>query len=285
MLTNIKLFCRQSLYNIAATLPLLVVSAASSHLYAGSIRVDSLTHEYRINAGEQQKGSFIITNTSNEAVEIEMKHHDYLPTVGGRTEQPEIGTNPKSNGKWITLSPHQTVIPARGKGKVDYVINVPKGTADGTFWSAFTLLPVVRKAEDSSKMALYQRTGYVVQVISRVGQTVPANVNITDLYGRKNPSNEQQEQFIMNLKNVSATDVPLASYIEIYSDEGELITRALGSRRRVYPGTEVTFTFNLEKSIASGNYSSLIVLDDGGDNYFGVQKQLVISSDGEHTFN
>lgn len=280
MLTKSNYYCN-ALRKIAIGLPLMATMLFSGQLYAG-IRVDSLMHEYQMNPGQEQKGTFIVTNTSNEPLEIEMKHHDYIPVKDGRTEQPKIGTHPRSNGHWISLRPHHKVIPANSKGKIDYVISAPKSAKDGAYWSAFTILPKAHNSSSGAKVGLTQRTGYVVQVISRIGSNKAANVNITELYGKKNAQNN--DQYIMNLKNVSDIDVPLASYIEIYSDKGELITRAMGTRRRIYPGTEVTFTFNLDKTIEKGNYSSLIVLDDGGDNYFGVQKQLSVSGSGEHSF-
>lgn len=280
MLTTLNYY-RDTLRKMAKGLSLAAMILAASQLHAG-IRVDSLMHEYQMNPGQEQRGTFVITNTSSEPLEIELNHHDYIPVVGGRTEQPQIGTHPRSNGRWITLKPHQNIIPANAKGKVDYVISAPKSAKDGAYWSAFTILPKAIESTTGAKVGLVQRTGYVVQVISRIGSNRQADINITELYGQKNGQNK--DQYIMNLKNVSDVDAALASYIEVYSSKGDLITRAMGTRRRLYPGTEVTFTFNLDQEIEKGDYSSLIVLDDGGENYFGVQKQLRVSSNGEHTF-
>lgn len=262
----------------------MALTSTLTPLSASAIRVDSLTHEYAMQPGEKKQGSFVITNTSNEPVEIEFKHHDYLPTTNGRTEQPAIGSASSSNGHWITIAPHDAIIPPKTKLQVSYEISAPTSVKQGAYWSAFTILPTVKRPNEGKTMALMQRTGYVVQVISRVGQPSKAKIDVTAL-SSENAHNNQGKVFKMNLKNTSNFDVPLASFIEVFSTEGTIVNRTVGTKRRVYPGTEVTYNFSVKEPIAPGTYTALITLDDGGENYFGVQKKLTVSSSGEYTFN
>ncbi len=129
--------------------------------------------------GRSYDGTIDVANPSKAPQEIKVYQTDYLFFADGTRSYGEPGSIQRSNARWLTLSPLQTVIPAGESVTLRFTVQVPSDqTLRGTYWSVIMVEPVPPNAPESSRndspmptLGIRQVVRYAVQVITSVADT------------------------------------------------------------------------------------------------------------------
>jgi hypothetical protein len=149
--------------------------------HAGVVVTGSLTHEYEVAPGRSYEGSIDVHNPEDKPQEIKAYQTDYFFYADGKVLYDDPGGLPRSNARWMTLSPRQVTIPPNDTVTVHFTIQVPNDTTmKGTYWSVIMVEPVDEGSTESSKagakdigVGVSQVLRYAIQIV-----TSGANVNL-----------------------------------------------------------------------------------------------------------
>jgi hypothetical protein len=240
----------------------------------------SLTREHDISPGKVYEGTIEVTNPDKIPQEIKVYQTDYRFSADGTTEYGEPGKLPRSNARWLTVSPAQAVIPAGEKVSIRYSIQVPSdATLLGTYWSMIMIEPIAPESPESSgsergKVAVGIREvlRYGLQIVTSVGQTGARSLKFS---GIRLQADNEKRLLVVDIENTGERLLRAAVWAELYDSKGSFIGKFEGGNHRIYPGTAARFTAELV-GVAYSTYKALIVADCGGDDVFGANVSLVL---------
>lgn len=94
-----------------------------------NLNVDgTLTRSFTLDPGGKTRGEIVVQNAGDEESEVKIFLQDYLHYADGRALFQKTGTVGRSNASWITLTPNQAVIPAKGSLTINFT---KKGQSSG----------------------------------------------------------------------------------------------------------------------------------------------------------
>ncbi len=241
-----------------------------------------LLMEYDVKPGGGYEGSIVVQNSGDAPQEVKVYQTDYFFWSDGRADYGEpAGGLPRSNAKWITLSPARVTIPAGDSTTVGFTIQVPdSGSLAGTYWSLIMVEPVDSSSPESSStkpdnvsLSVRQVFRYAIQIATTVGSTGSVQVKFD---GFHLDQADGKRDLQIDVENTGERLCPATVWAEVYDSNGKLVGRFDAGQRRLYPGTSARFTADLT-SITAANYKALILVDCGGDNVFGANANLVFT--------
>jgi hypothetical protein len=243
------------------------------------IVVGGLSREAVVQPGATLEGKILLTNTGNEPRPVKVYQTDYRYTADGATYYDECGTLPRSNGKWITVTPQQLTVPADATEAVNYVIHVPQD-ADllGTYWSMVMVEPLAEDAPevagptdtDQPQIAIRTIMRYGVQMITDVGTTGERAVK----FGAKELAIAEERCFLnVDVENTGQRRLGPVVWTELFDASGASVGRFEAQRQRLYPGCSARYPIELT-GVPKGAYNALIVADNGDSDVFGIQAKI-----------
>ncbi len=261
-----------------AVLACLLLAPLSAH---PAIMVNgSLTREFVVSPGGSYEGSIEIRNPEDKPQEIKVFQTDYFFYADGRVLYGDPGKLPRSNARWVTLSPSQATIPPNDVLRVHFSVQVPAdATLTGTYWSVIMVEPVPEASPESSSpgaketgLGITQVFRYAVQVVTHVGDTGSRQLRFSSI---RLSAENQKKLLVVDAENSGERWLRGTLWTELYSADGRLVGKFDGGKERMYPGTSVRYTVDL-LGVQKGSYKALIVVDCGGDDVFGAHVTLVL---------
>jgi len=245
---------------------------------AAIVVTGSLTKEFEVVSGKSYEGTIDVLNPDQTPQEVKAYQTDYSFSSDGKVVYGDPGSVPRSNTRWITLSPNQVTIPPGKTVTVHFAVDVPSDpTMKGTYWSVIMIEPVPEGSAESSRfgpptMAIQQVFRFAVQVVANVGTTGARQlkfhqVKLTDEKGKV--------VLDADVSNTGERWLRGSLWIELYDANGVSVGKFDGGTQRMYPGTSVRFTSELT-GLKNASYKALIVVDCGGDDVFGAQINVAL---------
>jgi hypothetical protein len=193
-----------------------------------------------------------------------------------------LGTLRHSCGPWITLSPVEAAVAARGTLMVQVTAAVPLGTAPGGYWCVLTV--------DQLPDPLAQGKGVRVNFLSSISTGIFIEVDQVVRQLEITGIDISAQRAKVTVRNVGNAPVPLEGRVEILpSAESKPVVSAAFSHALVL--TEPIATRSLSAplpnlaALPAGHYLVRVVLDLGLDHDLGAQRELVIPDDLTHMAN
>ncbi|MBM3498785.1 MAG: hypothetical protein FJX74_08950 [Armatimonadetes bacterium] len=242
------------------------------------IVVGGLTREATVQPGATLEGKILLTNTGHEPRPVKVYQTDYRFTADGQTHYEECGASPRSNGRWITITPQQLTVPGEATEAVNYVIHVPQDPAlVGTYWSMVMIEPLAEDAPevagpnaDEPQIAIRTIMRYGVQMVTDVGETGDRSVKFLT----KELAAEEGRCFLnADIENTGQRRLAPVVWTELFDAEGASVGRFEAQRQRLYPGCSARFAVELT-GVPRGIYNALVVADNGDSDVFGIQAKI-----------
>ena len=241
------------------------------------IAVVGSTVEERVAApGETYVGTIVVRNQTQQDQPVRIYQTDYLFYADGTSHFNEVGTAPRSNGRWITPTVRSLMVPPSSEMTVSYTVKVPAGDSlAGTYWSAIMVEGAPTEAGRSSggrpQVGLGAVVRYAVQVATHIRTTGSRKVAFANSRFLTNPDSTQG--FELDVRNEGERAYRPTVWIEVYDDQGSLKANARQERGLLYPGTSLKQVFDLGR-LAPGTYRAVVFADSGEDAVFAAQFTL-----------
>jgi hypothetical protein len=256
---------------------LLVASRAG--LAAEISVLDGLVREFTVDAGQKIEAKLLIRNNAPTPQEVGVYQTDYLFSADGRNAYGDPGAAPRSNARWLTLTPREFVIPAGETYPVFYALQVPPDPKlVGTYWSMVMVEPVTQSLDvartEDGKPVVSVRTviRYGVQFVTNIGDTGKREIKFLD---KQLIAKEGKVMLRLDIENTGERGLRPAVWAELYNQDGASVGRFGSEQLRIYPGCSARFDIDISR-VPKGEYSALIVADNLDDNVFGAQCKLQI---------
>lgn len=250
---------------------------------AGPLKADvtvlgGLTHEITAEPGDRTEGAIELANNGDEIVYVDIYQTDYLFFADGRTIYGDPGGDLRSNASWISYGTTRVAIPAGGTVAVSYEMAVPDSIQlSGSYWSVVMIEPVA----DASASVSRGKTGeasvgvrtivrYAVQIITNIGDTGNSSIEVTD---KKLVTENGMTVLRMDFENNGERWLSPSVWADLYGSDGTYVGRFESGRKRVFPGCSVRHHLDLT-GVAGGNYTALMIVDNGDDHVFGANYEL-----------
>jgi hypothetical protein len=266
--------------NVRIVVVMIGLLAAPLACYPGIIVTGSLTREYEVAPGRTYEGSIDVKNPEKTPQEIKVYQTDYFFYADGKVLYGDPGALPRSNARWMTLSPQQVTVPPNETVSVHFSVQVPNDTTlKGTYWSVVMVEPVAEGSAESSLpgpkntgVGVSQVLRYAVQIVTHVGATGTRLLK----FSRINLVRENENKLLLvDIENTGERWLRGALWAELYDSKGSKVGRFDGGKQRMYPGTSVRFTVDLI-GVQDPSYKALIVVDCGNEDVFGANVTLVL---------
>jgi hypothetical protein len=256
----------------AAALALLAALAPDS---TAQILVTSPTvMEHTAHAGERYTGTIDVLNTTSTSQTVTVQVVDYSFQADGTNRYDEPGSQPRSNARWLTLGTRSLEIPAQQRTSLDYAVQVPAG--DGLRGSYASLVLVSSSPRAARPTTIHGRASagvstklsFGVQVVTQLAGNAETRLGLEQL-----ATTAQERTIALTVRNTGErAQRPLLS-LELYREDGQLVTTRTAQRGLIYPGSSVRQVFTLA-GVPAGKYRALIQAVAGEDDVFALQSDV-----------
>jgi hypothetical protein len=255
--------------------------AASSIAWPESVSiVGGLTREMNLRPGRKSEGKILVRNNSDRPRQVRAYQHDYLFYANGANTYGDPGSVTRSNAAWVSFAPRLLTIPARETVSIHYSVEVPaEEPLTGTYWSVLMVEPVAAETLEppdleKERVEVGVRTvlRYAIQFVTHIGRTGVADMKFVDT---QLVVQEGQTKLQLDAENTGEKWLRPQVWAEVFDREGMALGRFDGQRLRIYPGCSVRFWVDLS-SLPPGEYSALVVADNGDEHAFGARYDLSI---------
>ncbi len=262
-----------------AAAALLLATAPSAH--AAVAVIGSLTHERVVEPGRTYKGTITVRNLGRAPEDVKIYLTDYRFTADGTVFYDEpAGNQPRSSGKWVTLSRSILSIPPGGSAKVGYSLAVPNDTSlKGTYWCVVMvegLGPSVAPGAPIGKgkrvaMGIRQVFRYAVQIVSHIGDTGERKMQMVARLTREG----QKRLLQIDVANTGERWLRGRLLVQLFRVDGQAAGKFDAGGVRVYPGTSTRRSVDIT-AVKPGKYRALIIADAGDDDVYGVTYTVIL---------
>ncbi len=265
---------------------LIATSAWAVEVNTGGVGVlGGLSRENTSAPGQSYQGVIVVTNQGAQPAEVKVYQTDYTPLRGG-CKYGEPGTTPRSNAKWITLTPQQLVIPPGEKGEVFYTVTVPQDPElKGSYWSMVMVEPMKpisveppKVEKDQIAVGIVSVVRYGLLMLTHIGGTGTRELRILE---RELQEAQGKRTLLLHVENTGERVLSCKVWAELYNAEGMSVGRfGREGSTSFFPGSTQDVRIDLS-GVPAGAYNALVVIDAGGEDVFGAQYDLNLTEPGE----
>lgn len=246
--------------------------------FAGVSVIGGLSREKNVKPGEKFEGIIHLKNNGDSSCQVKIYQTDYLFYADGKNIYGEPGSIPRSNARWISLSPVRLTVPPKETASVHYIVQVPENPdLKGSFWSMVMVEAIpetspesIKEEKEKVKVGIQTIMRYGIQIITNIGGTGERKIRFLD---KKLISQDRKRLFQFDIENIGERSLSPVVWVELYNKDGINIGRFESSRLRIYPGCSVRHKVDLT-DVPKGRHKALVVADNGDENVFGAQYDL-----------
>ena len=197
----------------------LAISLLAAPMARAQIAVVGSTVEERVAApGATYVGTIVVRNLTQQDQPVRIYQTDYLFFADGTSHFDDVGTTPRSNGKWITPTVRSLLIPPASEMTVSYSVKVPTNDSlVGTYWSTIMVEGAPSEASRTSsgrpQVGLGAVVRYGVQVATHIRTSGSRKVAFANSRFLTNPDSSQS--FELEVKNEGERAYRPALWIEL----------------------------------------------------------------------
>ena len=241
---------------------------------AGVLVLNGLTHIHEVAEGKSYRGHILLKNTGNTNQDVKIYQRDYSFNYKGEVHYPAPATYQRSNAEWIKLNANYITLLPNEEKKIPYELVVPTGEElVGSYWSVIMLEGVVQNKDITSKELMEIKTvlRYAIQIAANVqnsGDRKLQFVNVAPVQGV-----DSLLHVDIDIENIGEVLLIPEISMELFDEEGISVGILKADKKKVYPGTSVRFSINLNGT-EPGKYQSLILADCGQEDIFGINLEI-----------
>jgi hypothetical protein len=246
---------------------------------AGIQVVGELTRELTLQPGDRVQGKILVQNRTEDTQQVNIFQTDYQFFANGVNNYGKAGNIVRSNATWITFAPRLLTLPKNETLAIDYVIQVPKeGRLTGTYWSVLMVEPIPAakldpKPRKNGTVGINTVLRYAIQMVTQIGQTGERAMKFT---GKQLLQENGKKILLIDAENTGERWLRPQIWAQIFNQDGTDCGRFSGQRLRIYPGCSARFQVDLS-SLSKGNYSALVVGDNGDEYVFGARYEFSLN--------
>jgi len=231
-----------------------------------------LTRVIAVTPGQEVPLFIPLGNDEDVPIRVTLRQFDYSYNANGENFFSEIGTNSRSNAKWLELHTDQVVLQPHTCTDVFYKLRIPNDpTLCGSYWSLILIEPdQVQKSVSSSSagVQIQVKIRYAYQIISNINQG-RADLKIVH-------SNYQDKQLSFDVLNMGQVYLTPKLLLQLYDRQGQLVRTLSASAQKLLPDSSVRYILDVS-DLQPGSYSALLLLDSGEENVFGEKINISVS--------
>ncbi|HEX8209375.1 MAG TPA: hypothetical protein VF584_04230 [Longimicrobium sp.] len=259
-----------------------ITVSGGRHASAQIAVLSSTVEERSAAAGESYEGTIRVRNTTGIAQEIKVYQTDYGFHSDGRTEYGDPGSTPRSNARWLSVSPARFTLAPGGEGTVSFRVAVPAAPAPGprgSFWSLVMMEPIAAGSAESAQRPAGRKREVSIQTVTRFGVQVVTHLadegerTLAFAPPRATVAAGGAKMLEVDVSNTGDRAYRPTLRLELFTADGAPAGRVESERGLVYPGTSLRQRFDLGR-IPAGSYDALVVADAGEDAVFGARYKV-----------
>jgi hypothetical protein len=219
--------------------------------------------------GSRYESSIVVRNLTASTQLVTARVVDYSFQADGTSRYDDPGTQPRSNAAWLTLAPRTLEVPAKQTVTLNYSVQVPQDAALAGSYSSMVLVtaqprqPVVAAAaQGRANAGITSDLSYGIQVVTHLDGPAAVRFGLEQLVASSRGDSAQVLAVTVRNSGERAQR-PIVS-LELYTEDGRLITTRKTQRGLIYPGSSVRQTFALSP-VPRGAYRALLQVDTGDD--------------------
>ncbi|MCX5699733.1 MAG: hypothetical protein NTX01_08575 [Candidatus Omnitrophica bacterium] len=220
-----------------------------------------------VSPGERGFGEITLDNPTAEAKSMHLYLEDwyYLPGGTGAKEFLPANSIPTSACPWMSFSPADVMVPAFGKQRINYSVNVPPDATGARFATLFFETSISKSMLSGSGRSagldfnVRVATLFYVEVKGTIERTAKiSNLNIQ-------PSKEAKGSLDLTLdfENTGNTDITTSGNFNLMNNEGLVSARGAFNNVYTFPGGKGSFLGTWKDKIPAGDYDLVITVDLG----------------------
>jgi len=239
-----------------------------------------------IKPGQKYFGELFVENPTAEGRSMIVYLEDwyYLPENDGSKEFVPAGSRQNSCTNWMNFSPAELRIPAFGKQRISYSIDVPAGASGGYYTAMFFETSVAKLSENVSS----DERGAGIDLKVRIATlfyveaegTVNTQVDIGNLSVEKDFSTGGLVLGV-DFENRGNVDVTAGGDFYIIDGQGMIFARGELNDLYTFPGDQAQISGRWKDSVPSGRYDLVINLDLDRSKGEGGRKTPLITKEAE----
>jgi len=220
-----------------------------------------------VSPGERSFGEITLDNPTEESRSMHLYLEDwyYVPGGSGAKEFLPADTTPASACPWITFSPADVIVPAFGKQKINYSINVPPGATGTRFATLFfeTLLSKGVFSDSGRSAGLDFNVRVATLFYVEVKGTVNRSAKISNLEIAPSKETKGSLDITLDFENTGNTDITTSGNFSLMSKEGIVSARGAFNSVYTFPGGKGILLGVWKDEIPAGVYDLVISVDLG----------------------
>jgi hypothetical protein len=264
----------------ALLLFLLPTIAFASSMQAGVSVVGALARTVAVKPGAPFDGVIVLKNNGDEPADVRVSQADYLFYADGTNTYGEPGRAPRSNARWLTLTPSLIRLAPGETQSVRY-----KGVAPadpklrGTYWSMVMVepnsAPAITPADEAGKVAVGLQTTirFAVQIVTELGSPGTKSLKVLD---KSIVQADGKRTLQLDIGNDGEQLLIPTMTVELFDAKGASVGRFPAGRSRIYPECSVRAKADLS-NVPPGKYAAMVLLDSGDAQVMGAQYDLELA--------
>lgn len=217
--------------------------------------------------GERVFGEITLDNPTDEAKGMRLYLEDwyYLPGGTGAKEFLPANSTPTSACPWITFSPADVTVPAYGKQKINYSVNVPPDASGAHFATLFfeTLIGkgTISSAGRSAGLDVNVRVATLFYV--EVKGATHRDAKISNLKIAPSKDTKGSLDITLDFENTGNTDITTSGNFSLMNNAGLVSARGAFSSVYTFPAGKGSLLGTWKDIIPAGDYDLVITVDLG----------------------
>ncbi|MFA4993417.1 MAG: hypothetical protein WC571_05565 [Candidatus Omnitrophota bacterium] len=217
--------------------------------------------------GDRVFGEITLDNPTEESKNMRLYLEDwyYLPGGAGGKEFLPAGSTPASACPWISFSPAEVTLPAFGKQRISYSVDVPSDATGTHFASLFFETSLGKDSlPDSGRSAgldvnVRVATLFYIEVKGKAARSAEVdNLNIQ-------PSKDEKGalDITLDFENTGNTDITTSGSFSLMNNDGVVSARGAFNNVYTFPGGKGSLLGTWKDRIPAGVYDLVITIDLG----------------------
>lgn len=217
--------------------------------------------------GERAFGEIMLDNPTDESKSMRLYLEDwyYLPGGEGAKEFLPAGSTPASACSWITFSPAEVTMPAFGKQRISYSVNIPSDATGARFATLFfeTAIGKGSLADSGRSAGLDVNVRVATLFYVEVKGTVSRRAEIGNLNIQPSKDAKDGLDITLDFENTGNTDITTSGSFSLMNSDGIVSARGAFNNVYTFPGGKGSLLGVWKDEIPAGDYDLVITVDLG----------------------
>lgn len=220
-----------------------------------------------VSPGERAFGEITLDNPTTQSKNMRLYLEDwyYLPGGSGAKEFLPANSAPTSACSWITFSPAEVTVPAFGKQKINYSVNVPPDASGARFATLFfeTLISKSALSDSGRSAGLDVNVRVATLFYVEVKGTIERTAKINNLNIQPSKDEKGALEITLDFENTGNTDITTSGNFNLMNNQGLVSARGAFNSVYTFPGGKGVLLGIWKDKIPAGDYDLVITVDLG----------------------